>query len=412
MPRVTKRLTHAEVDRSKPKDKEYTLQDGDGLYLLVKPNGSKSWRFNYYRPSAIPKKRALLSFGIYPDVSLAAAREKRDQARALVASGVDPQIRLKQLRDASQAQDYLLFSSVAKSWFDVKKTTVAPQHATTIWRSLELNIFPFVGNKSITDLKPRDFIIALEPVKFRGSLETLRRIIQRLNEIMIYAINLGFIDINPASGISYAFEKPKKEHQPSIRPERLPDFLSALSASQVTIQTQCLILWQLITAVRPSEASSVEWSEINFDSMRWVIPAGKMKMKREHTVPLSKQAISVLNFMRSISGHRKFIFPGFTDPNKPMSSQTANHAIKRIGFKGELVSHGLRAIASTAMNEAGFNPDAIEATLAHMDKDDVRRAYNRSLYLEQRVELMQWWGDFVERASPPDYLLRRAYPLA
>lgn len=404
MPRVTKRLTHAEVDRSKSKDKDYTLQDGDGLYLLIKANGSKSWRFNYYRPGSTPKKRALLSFGLYPDVTLAAAREKREQARSLVASGIDPQIRFKQLNDATQSKDYLLFTAVAKSWFDVKKTTVAAQHANNIWRSLEINLFPFIGSRNISDLKPRDFIVALEPVKFRGSLETLRRLIQRINEIMIYAINLGFIDINPASGISYAFAKPKKNHQPSIRPERLPDFLSALRTEHVSVQTQCLILWQLLTAVRPSEASSAEWSDIDIESMRWVIPPEKMKMKREHTVPLSSQAISILNFMHSISGHRQFVFPGFTNPNKPMSSQTANNAIKRIGFKGELVSHGLRSIASTAMNEAGFNPDVIEATLAHMDKDNVRRAYNRSVYLEQRVELMQWWGNFVERSYPADRL--------
>ena len=216
---------------------------------------------------------------------------------------------------------------------------------------------------------------------------------------MIFAINLGLIDINPASGISYAFEKPKKEHQPSIRPERLPEFLSALAKANVTLQTRCLILWQLLTIVRPSEAVTVAWREIDFDNSLWVIPPEKMKMKREHVVPLCSHALAVLEQLRPISGHREYVFPSIKEPRQPMHAQTANAAIKRIGFSRELVAHGMRAIASTAMNEAGFNPDVVEAALAHLEKDEVRRAYNRSVYLEQRIELMQWWGDFVERSS-------------
>ena len=411
MPRITKRLTIAEVERSKPQDKDYTLQDGDGLYLLIKTNGSKSWRFNYYRPGVTPKKRALLSFGLYPDVSLAAAREKRDEARTLVASGIDPQHRIKQQREHAQYQSDSVFSVVAVQWFEIKKTTVSADHAFDIWRSIEREVLPSVGDMPIQDIKPRHLIQALEHIKLRGALETLRRIIQRINEIMIFAINLGLIDINPASGISYAFEKPKKEHQPSIRPERLPEFLTALSRANVTLQTRCLILWQLLNIVRPSEAVSVAWADIDFETSRWVIPAEKMKMKREHIVPLSSQALAILEQLRPISGHREYVFPSIKEPRQPMHAQTANAAIKRMGFNGELVAHGMRAIASTAMNEAGHSPDVVEAALAHLEKDEVRRAYNRSVYLEQRVELMQWWGDFVERASPPDYLLRRSYPL-
>lgn len=400
MPRITKRLTFAEVERSKPQDKDYTLQDGDGLYLLIKSNGSKSWRFNYYRPGVTPKKRVLLSFGLYPDVSLAAAREKRDDARTLVAAGIDPQHKIKQQREHAQFQADSVFSVLAAQWFEVKKTTVSTDHAFDIWRSIERDVLPSVGEMPIQDIKPRHLIQALEPVKLRGSLETLRRIIQRINEIMIFAINLGLIDINPASGISYAFEKPKKEHQPSIRPERLPEFLAALSKANVTLQTRCLILWQLLNIVRPSEAVSVAWAEIDFESSRWVIPAEKMKMKREHIVPLSSQALAVLDQLRPISGHREHVFPSIKEPRQPMHAQTANAAIKRMGFNGELVAHGMRAIASTAMNEAEFNSDVVEAALAHLEKDEVRRAYNRSVYLEQRVELMQWWGDFVERSYP------------
>lgn len=404
MPRHTRRLTHTEVDRSKPQEKEYTLQDGDGLYLIVRPNGSKVWRFNYYRPGVTPKKRALLSFGSYPDVSLATARTKRDEARALVSDGIDPQNRQKQKIEAAQVEAQSIFSVVARNWWDLKKTSVSADHAFDIWRSIERDLLPIIGDTPIQELKPRTLIQALEPVKQRGSLETLRRIIQRLNEIMIYAINSGLTDINPASGISYVFEKPKKEHQPSIRPERLPELMAALSNANVTLQTRCLIMWQLLTIVRPVEAVSVRWDDIDITSCRWVVPAEIMKMKREHIVPLCKQAMSILDLLRPITGHREFVFPSIKDPTKPMNSQTVNAALKRMGFKGELVSHGMRSIASTAMNEAEFNPDVIEAALAHLEKDEVRRAYNRSVYLDQRVELMQWWGDFVERSSPPTRL--------
>ncbi len=404
MPRHTRRLTHTEVDRSKPQEKEYTLQDGDGLYLIVRPNGSKVWRFNYYRPGVTPKKRALLSFGSYPDVSLATARTKRDEARALVSDGIDPQNRQKQKIEAAHIEAQSIFSVVARNWWDLKKTGVSADHAFDIWRSIERDLLPIIGDTPIQELKPRTLIQALEPVKQRGSLETLRRIIQRLNEIMIYAINSGLTDINPASGISYVFEKPKKEHQPSIRPERLPELMAALSNANVTLQTRCLIMWQLLTIVRPVEAVSVRWDDIDITSCRWVVPAEIMKMKREHIVPLCKQAMSILDLLRPITGHREFVFPSIKDPTKPMNSQTVNAALKRMGFKGELVSHGMRSIASTAMNEAEFNPDVIEAALAHLEKDEVRRAYNRSVYIDQRIELMQWWGDFVERSSPPTRL--------
>ncbi len=406
MPRHTRRLTHTEVDRSKPQEKEYTLQDGDGLYLIVRPNGSKVWRFNYYRPGVTPKKRALLSFGSYPDVSLATARTKRDDARALVSDGIDPQNQHKQQIEAAQVEAQSIFSVVARNWWDLKKTSVSADHAFDIWRSIERDLLPIIGDTPIQELKPRTLIQALEPVKQRGSLETLRRIIQRLNEIMIYAINSGLTDINPASGISYVFEKPKKEHQPSIRPERLPELMAALSNANVTLQTRCLIMWQLLTIVRPVEAVSARWNDIDITSCRWVVPAEIMKMKREHIVPLCKQAMSILDLLRPITGHREFVFPSIKDPTKPMNSQTVNAALKRMGFKGELVSHGMRSIASTAMNEAEFNPDVIEAALAHLEKDEVRRAYNRSVYIDQRVELMQWWGDFVERSSPPIQLFR------
>lgn len=185
---------------------------------------------------------------------------------------------------------------------------------------------------------------------------------------------------------------------PTLRPEELPKLMRSLVMSNLSITTRCLIEWQLLTLVRPSEASGTQWAEIDFDLNLWVIPAERMKAKREHVVPLSKHALDILEVMRPISANRQYVFPSRNDPKQPMNSQTANAALKRIGYGGKLVAHGLRSIASTALNEANFNPDVIESALAHSDKNEVRRAYNRSTYLKQRIGIMQWWGDFVQES--------------
>ena len=242
------------------------------------------------------------------------------------------------------------------------------------------------------EIKARKLVEALEPIKARGALETVRRLVQRINEIMIYAVNTGLIDSNPASGIGMAFEKPKKQNMPTLRPEELPYLMRALGMSNLSVSTRCLIEWQLLTLVRPSEASGTRWEEIDLDDRLWTIPAERMKARREHKVPLSLEALEILEVMKPISAHREYVFPSRNDPKLPMNSQTANAALKRIGYSGKLVAHGLRSIASTAMNEADFNPDVIEAALAHCDKNEVRKAYNRSTYLSQRIELMNWWG--------------------
>lgn len=200
------------------------------------------------------------------------------------------------------------------------------------------------------------------------------------------------IDANPASGVGMAFERPKKQNMPTLRPEELPKLMRSLVMSNLSVSTRCLIEWQLLTLVRPSEASGTRWIEIDLDSKLWTIPAERMKAKREHIVPLSAQALEILEVMKPISSHREHVFPSRSDPKQPMNSQTANAALKRIGFGGKLVAHGLRSIVSTVMNEAGLNPDVIEAALAHSDKNEVRKAYNRSTYLIQRKDLINWGG--------------------
>ncbi|AYH00258.1 tyrosine-type recombinase/integrase [Pectobacterium parmentieri] len=393
MARTTRPLTHTEVQKAKATDKDLTLHDGNGLFLLVKTTGKKLWRFRYQKPTT--GQRTMIGFGAYPALSLADARAMRDEKLSLLAKSIDPQEKVAKEEEEAQIAVESIFLNVARSWFALKQTNVSADHAKDIWRSLEKDVLPAIENIPVQDIKARTLIQALEPIKARGALETVRRLVQRINEIMVYAVNTGLIDANPASGIGMAFERPKKQHMPTIRPEELPKLMHTIAMSNLSIPTRCLLEWQLLTLIRPAEASATAWAEIDIEKRTWSIPAERMKAKRDHIVPLSDQALELLDIMRPISGNREHVFPSRNDPKKPMNSQTANAALKRIGYGGKLVAHGLRSIASTAMNEAGFNPDVIEAALAHCDKNEVRRAYNRSTYLEQRKELMDWWGNFV-----------------
>lgn len=394
MARITRPLTNNEILKAKPREKDFTLHDGDGLFLLVKTSGKKLWRFRYQRPGS--SSRTNLSLGSYPALTLAAARQIRDQHLTTLAQGMDPQQQQEQASEQRQIELDSIFSTVAANWFQIKSRSVTEDYAKDIWRSLDKDVFPTIGSIPVQEIKARTIVEALEPIKARGALETVRRLVQRVNEIMIYAVNTGLIDANPASGVGMAFEKPKKQNMPTLRPEELPKLMRSLVMSNLSDSTRCLIEWQLLTLVRPSEASGARWVEIDLNAKLWTIPAERMKAKREHIVPLSTKALDILDVMKPISAHRQYIFPSRNDPKKPMNSQTANAALKRIGYGGKLVAHGLRSIASTALNEAGMNPDVIEAALAHSDKNEVRKAYNRTTYLMQRIELMNWWADFVE----------------
>lgn len=396
MARMTRPLTNNEILKAKPQEKDFTLHDGDGLFLLVKTSGKKLWRFRYQRPNS--SSRTNLSLGSYPALTLSVARQMRDQYLSMLAQGIDPQKQQEEVSEQRQIELDSIFSVVAGRWFLLKSKSVTKDYAKDIWRSLEKDIFPSIGEIPVQTLKARTIVEALEPIKARGALETVRRLVQRINEIMIYAVNTGLIDANPASGVGMAFEKPKKQNMPTLRPEELPKLMRSLVMSNLSVTTRCLIEWQLLTLVRPSEASGTQWAEIDFDLNLWVIPAERMKAKREHVVPLSKQALDILEVMRPLSANRQYVFPSRNNPKEPMNSQTANAALKRIGYGGKLVAHGLRSIASTALNEASFNPDVIESALAHSDKNEVRRAYNRSTYLEQRKDMMSWWGTFTYKS--------------
>ena len=246
-------LTSNEILKAKPREKDFTLHDGDGLLLLVKTSGKKLWRFRYQRP--VSNSRTNLSLGSYPALTLAAARQIRDQHLATLAQGMDPQQQQEQASEQRQIELDNIFSTVAANWFKMKSKSVTEDYAKDIWRSLDKDVFPAIGAIPVQEIKARTIVDALESIKARGALETVRRLVQRINEVMIYAVNTGLIDANPASGVGMALEKPKKQNMPTLRPEELPKLMRALVMSNLSVSTRCLIEWQLLTLVRPSEAS-------------------------------------------------------------------------------------------------------------------------------------------------------------
>jgi len=402
MARQTKPLNNTEVKNAKATERALVLYDGDGLELQVTPGGSKLWRFRYYKPYT--RKRAMISFGSYPSVTLSEARQNREVARSLLSKDIDPQEHKKseQLRQKSVSES--TFEKVAAEWFKTKEAAGLATHTLNdIWRSLSKYVFLHIGSMPISSITAQQFIAALEPTHAAGRLETVKRLTQRINEVMDFALNSGLVSSNPAARIGRTFHKPKVKHRPALLPEQLPLLMKTLAFASIGRQTRCLIEWQLLTMTRPGEGAMTRWDEINFETKEWRIPAGRMKMKREHVIPLSEQAFGVLDVMKPISQHRDFVFPGYRNPLEPMNSQTANMALKRMGFKDLLVAHGMRSIASTILNEKGFPSDVIEAALAHIDTNEVRRAYNRAQYLEQRREMMAWWGEHVVKASNGAY---------
>jgi len=397
MPKIPEPLTPKKIDAAKKKDKEYNLSDGQGLFLRIKPSGKKVWIFNYSEP--FTKRRKNLTLGNYPDLSLKLAREKRQQNRELLAQDIDPISHRDEQFEAKRAAAGNTFKAVAERWFEIHSKDLKPGTAQKLWRSLENDVFPRIGSIPIKQLTAPKAIEAIEALTKRNSFEMARKVARRMNNVMSFACNVGYIKHNPLTGIKKVIPSSDVKNMPTLAPDELPELMRALNFANIKYVTRCLIEWQLHTMVRPGEAVQARWEEIDFDKAIWAIPAERMKMARPHEVPLTKQSLALLEFMQPLSGHREFIFPSDRAPLRHANKETANRALKRMGFEGRLVAHGLRALASTTLNEQGFDRDVIEVALAHKDKDKIRAAYNRSTYLKQRREMMEWWSEHIEEAS-------------
>lgn len=400
MPKIIKRLTDNQIKNSRVKDKNLYLRDGNGLVLIVRKNNIKNWAFKYISPTT--NRENSMSLGSYPSVSLDEARSKRDEYIKLLKQKIDPQIYRNSEQQKQLDKQRTTVKYVMNEWYNssyCKK--LKPRTLLKKRQSLEKHIVPFIGNIPIQEITPIMVIELLKPLEQEKKFETLHRLIQRINEIMNYSINVGYMDINKLNKVHMIFESQQTKHLLSIRPEELPEFMKALSKAQIKPCTKLLIEFQLLTLARPIEAVQVEWSEIDFVKRIWTVPEEKIKKNREHLVPLSQRAIDILLEMKKINGNRKYVFNSQVKKhlNKHMSSQTANVAIKRMGYSGKLVSHGLRSVASTYLNEQNFDKEIIEIALSHIDKNTVRRAYNRSLYIEQRTEMLNCWAEFVRFAK-------------
>lgn len=391
------KLTNTAVLNAKPKDKDYKLSDGDGMYLYVTKAGNKFWRFKY----RINGKEKKLSLGAYPEVSLKEAREKRNAARKITVAGQDPNIVKQEERHLAILNAENTFKSITEEWHETNKSKWTQEHADKVLRRMELHIFPTIGTRPIKEIKPLELLETLRKVENRGATELSHRLLQTCTNIFRYAIVLGKTEYNPAADLAGALKPHKEEHYPSIPAKELPNFYRKLEAAQTSELNKIAIKMLLLTFLRQGELRKSEWEHVDIEAKEWRVPAHIMKMRDAHIIPLSKQTIAILGELQALTGHSKYLFPSqHVQKNLYMSENTMGRVIKKLmGYQGEMVGHGVRTIASTVLNEHGFKPDIIERQLAHAERNQVRAAYNRAEYLPERSNMMQWWADYLERAA-------------
>ncbi|MBD8198669.1 tyrosine-type recombinase/integrase [Pantoea agglomerans] len=385
-------LNARQIDTAKPREKEYKLTDGGGLYLLIKPNGAKYWRLKY----RVLGKEKKLSIGVYPDISLADARLKREEARKVVALGGDPSEEKRVEKLAQKASVENNFKAIALEWHEYKRTGWSKGYADDLMEAFENDIFPDLGKRPIAEIKPLEMLTTLRKLEKRGVLDKLRKIRQACNQVFRYAIVTGRAESNPASELSSALAAPKSQHFPHLLAEELPEFLQALEAYSGSPITRLATRILMLTGVRTIELRLAEWKEFDLDKAIWEVPKERMKMRRPHMVPLSTQVVEALREIQTATGRYSLVFPGRNDITKPMSEASINQVLKRIGYHGKATGHGFRHTMSTILHEQGYNTAWIELQLAHVDKNTIRGTYNHAQYLEQRREMLQWYGDYVD----------------
>lgn len=386
------KLNARQVDAAKPREKAYKLADGAGLYLEVVPSGSRYWRMKY----RFNGKERRMAFGVYPAVSLAQARALRDEAKKKLAEGIDPSFAKKEEKLVRDVQLNNTFQAVALEWHGTKVSRWSEGYASDIIEAFNKDIFPYIGQQPVNEIKPLVLLNVLRRMESRGATEKAKKVRQRCSEVFRYAIVTGRAEYNPAADLTSAMSGHESKHYPFLTVEELPDFFKALSSYTgsplVVLAARLLIL----TGVRTGELRGAFWSELDLEKAVWEIPAERMKMKRPHLVPLSTQALEIVQQLKVMSGHYPLVFPGRNDPRKTMSEASINQVFKRIGYTGRVTGHGFRHTMSTILHEEGFNTAWIETQLAHVDKNAIRGTYNHALYLEGRREMIQWYADYID----------------
>jgi integrase len=388
-------LSDAKVRNAKPRTKPYKIADGEGLFLLITPSGSKYWRLKYF----FAGKEKVLALGVYPDTSLADARDRRAQARKALTAGNDP----AKLKKEAKRQDIVkrtnTFETIADEWFKQRENGWVPSYSVRLHSQIDRHILPKLGKRPVTEIMAPDVLDMLRVIERRGTLETAHRMMQVTGQIFMYAIATGRAERNPVPDLRGALKAPVVKHHPYLNASELPLYLKKLDAYDGSLQTKLALRLLLLTFVRNIELRGAQWTEINWDEAEWRIPAERMKMNELHIVPLSRQAITVLRELEKLNGDRTYVFPNQHNPASFMSENTILFALYRMGYHSRATGHGFRSTASTILNEHGFRADVIERQLAHSERNSVRAAYNHAQYLPERRKMMQWWANYLGKLA-------------
>ena len=388
-------LSDTAIRKAKPQAKAFKLFDGGGLYVEVTPSGGKWWRWKYRRP--VTGKENRLSFGTYPDVGLADARDKRDAARKLLAAGTDPGESRKAERMAGAERAANSFEVVAREW--LAKRDWVPDYLSKVTGWMDNDVFPWIGGRPVAELSAPEFLQVARRIEERGAIESAHRILRNCGQVMRYAIATGRATRNPVADLQGALpQAPTRHHAAITDTKAIGGLLRAMDGYSGTFPVRCALKLAPMLFVRPGELRMAEWSEFDLDAAQWNIPAERMKMREPHLVPLSSQAVATLRELHPLTGRGQFVFPSARSPKRPMSNNAVNAALRRLGFdKDTMTGHGFRAMARTVLDETlGFRADYIEHQLAHAVRDPNGRAYNRTAHLSERRKMMQAWADYLD----------------
>ncbi len=390
-------LSDTAIRAVKPRDKAYKVADEKGLFLLVNPGGSKLWRLKY----RIDSKEKVLALGAYPEVGLKDAREKRDDARKLIAAGIDPAQKRKSDEAEARLRATNTFELVAREWHENIKGEWIEKHAVRTMKLFERDLFPFIGGKPINEVKPRELLECLRRVEKRGTLSTAHRLLTQCGQVFRYGVASDRCERDTAADLRDALvKKPQVEHFAAItNPKRVGELMRMIDAYQGTAIVAAALKLSPMLFVRPGELRIAEWTEMDLDAAVWELPAEKMKMRNPHVVPLPTQAVEILRELHQMTGHGKHVFPSWGGDRRPMSSNTVRVALRAMGVTAEeMTAHGFRAMARTILDEVlGFRVDLIEHQLAHSVVDPNGRAYNRTAFLSERRDMMQRWADYLDK---------------
>ncbi len=384
-------LTDAKIKNAKPGPKPLKLFDERGLYLEVSPSGGKWWRLKYRYGG----KEKRLSLGVYPEVSLKEARERREDARKLLNGGMDPSAARKIEKAGLDGES---FEAIVREWHAKFKSKWADEYAERIIRRMEADLFPWLGVRPISQITAPELLAAIRRIESRGAVETAHRALQNCGQVFRYAVATGHAERDISADLRGAIPPPEKKHHASVTaPADVAALLRAIETYKGSFVTLCALRLAPLTFVRPGELRHAEWSEFDFAGEQWRIPAAKMKMKEQHIVPLARQALAVLEELKPLTGAGAYVFPSLRSASRPMSENTVNAALRRLGYsKTEMTGHGFRSMASTLLNEQGWNRDAIERQLAHAERDTIRASYNFAEFLPERRRMMQAWADYLD----------------